>query len=229
MHYIVNIFIVLIKFGLSFFCLQAVVCVSLRNLLIKFFLNVVNMNRNLNILLALLVASIYCAQAQVLIGADREPHPGAILELESNTNHGLLLPKVNLTNIADWGLSGSTVEGMLVFNEAVTFTNGNGKGIYIWLNDAKWHLAAGIINTLEDIELSPSVTMPKYYIFTAFVPAIVGAQSYKWLIPTGILGSSNTNVISLVGINAGTYDIEVRAVNSQGVELSKTKSVIITN
>ncbi|MDR3219900.1 MAG: PKD domain-containing protein [Dysgonamonadaceae bacterium] len=178
--------------------------------------------------------SFYCVQAQVIIGANRTPHPGAILELESNDNYGFLLPKVSLTSIASWGLTGSAVEGMLVFNESVTFANGlNGKGIYIWLNDAKWHLAQGIFSdmplTLENIALSPSETIGKNKIFTASVPAIPGAQYYEWDIPTGLLGFSNTNVISLVGINAGAYTIRVKAINSQGTGTYQTKSVTVTN
>jgi hypothetical protein len=202
-------------------------------LLIKIFFNVIKMKRKLNILFALLVAGIYCAQAQVIIGADRVPHVGAMLELESNGNHGLLLPKVILANYAGWELTSNPlvdkVEGMLVFNPTGIFTDGlNGKGIYIWLND-KWRLAQGVFNmplTLGAIMVSG----PANNIYTASVAAIPGALSYEWLIPAGVLGFSNTNEIQLVKAATGTatYTIGVRAVNSSGAGSPQTISVSIT-
>jgi hypothetical protein len=191
------------------------------------------MRKKLQILFALLASSIYCVQAQVLIGANRSPHAGAVLELESNNNQGLLLPKVALTNVTVWGLSGSSVEGMLVFNENETFANGmSGKGVYVWLNDSKWHLKSEIFSappTPESITLSRSSTVGKNIIFTASIPTIPSALYYEWDIPGGILGFSNLNVISLVGVTAGAYTIRVRAFNSVGGGEYRTISVTISN
>jgi hypothetical protein len=177
----------------------------------------------LYVLFALSTTGIYCAQAQVTIGANTDPHTGAVLELISNGNRGFLLPKINLTTEAAWVLAGTAVEGMMVFNDAATL---DGKGIYVWLDDAKWHSAQNFSSAvapinLGSITLSPAgLSFNKNNVFTASVPASIDAASYEWEITGaagGILGSSNTNVISLVGITTGTYTIKVKAINSQGV------------
>jgi hypothetical protein len=196
---------------------------------------IIAMRKKIQILFALLALSFYCVQAQVLIGANKSPHEGAVLELESNGNQGLLLPKVSLTDVTIWGLSGSAVEGMLVFNENGIFTNGlGGKGIYVWLSDGKWHLKNEIFPVPPvpgTIMLTPSSSIKKNTLFTASVPTIPGVLYYEWVIPGGILGFSNTNVINLVGITANTnpYVIQVRAINSSGTGGYQIASVTISN
>src|ERR1700754_123332 len=72
-------------------------------------------------------------------GTSSLPNNAAILELESN-NKGLLLPRVALTTTTTWGLTGTAVIGMTVYNTSATINSSNpaspirpgGKGSYYW-------------------------------------------------------------------------------------------------
>jgi len=85
------------------------------------------------ILLFLIGLGTVNVKAQVAIGANTVPHPGAVLDLKS-TNQGLLLPRVALSDVAVFGLSGtaSTAVGMTVYNTNAGIVNGKGVGIYVW-------------------------------------------------------------------------------------------------
>ncbi|MDU1905370.1 MAG: hypothetical protein E6772_11350 [Dysgonomonas sp.] len=68
------------------------------------------------------LATFPLIQAQVTIGADKKPNPGAFLEFvenlaDSTSNRGLLLPRVRLNAIADATPLTNKVEGMLVYNK----------------------------------------------------------------------------------------------------------------
>ncbi len=97
------------------------------------------------ILISICVALIMVAtnlQSQVVIGKDKTPHTGAVLEVNNNsTNKGILLPKVSLTATETWGLTGTDAaeKGMVVFNtnKTISGTGANGEGMYYW-NGAKW-------------------------------------------------------------------------------------------
>jgi hypothetical protein len=160
-------------------------------------------------------------KAQVTIGADREPHAGAVLELVSHNAYGLLLPKLPLSNASDWGLGGSPVEGMTVYNEnASTSNNLKGKGIYVWI-EGLWRIANQIpcvsAPTLGAITLSNDKPA-KNIVFLAWVDPVEGSTQYVWeIVGSGLVGYSNTNVISLAGSVAGDFIIKVKAVNACGV------------
>ena len=79
--------------------------------------------------------------AQVMIGSASDPAPGAVLDLQSGGNKGLLMPRVILTSASVWApLSGSAVNGMTVFNTSTATTNGlEGTGMYVWINGS-WRL-----------------------------------------------------------------------------------------
>ncbi len=72
------------------------------------------------------------------------PNSAAVLELESN-NKGLLLYGISLTNTTVWGLAGTPVSGMIVYNtnSSISSTNGSypvipgGIGLYYY-NGAGW-------------------------------------------------------------------------------------------
>jgi len=82
-------------------------------------------------------------KAQVAIGANTVPHPGAVLDLKS-TNQGLLLPHVALSDVAVFGLAGTASQavGMMVYNTNASITNGNGVGVYVW-DGNNWKVSAG--------------------------------------------------------------------------------------
>jgi hypothetical protein len=170
-------------------------------------------------------------EAQVTIGADREPHPGAILELESNHTHGLLLPRLSLSNASTWGLGGNPVEGMTVYNEnASTANNLKGKGIYVWTEGA-WRIAgqmpcaaAPVVGAISLSNNTPS----KNVMFQAWVDPVEGAIQYVWeTVGTGMTGYSNTHVISLASSTAGNFVIKVKAVSACGVGNQVQKYVTI--
>ncbi len=97
------------------------------------------------ILISICVALIMVAtnlQSQVVIGKDKTPHTGSVLEVNNNsTNKGILLPKVSLTATGIWGLAGTDAaeKGMVVFNtnKTISGSGANGEGLYYW-NGAKW-------------------------------------------------------------------------------------------
>ncbi len=73
----------------------------------------------------ILLISTLTAQAQVKIGNNPTSiNGGSLLELES-TNKGLLMPRINLTNTTTWGLSGTAVAGMHVYNTNTGITSTN--------------------------------------------------------------------------------------------------------
>jgi len=82
-------------------------------------------------------------RAQVTIGANQAPDPSAVLDLQSNGNLGLLLPRVFLTDTLAATPLATRVKGMLVYN---TNTSADGKvaeGVYY--NDGRrwWPAGAG--------------------------------------------------------------------------------------
>ena len=94
-------------------------------------------------LLLLMGLGAASVKAQVTIGADTVPHPGAVLDLHSTTR-GLLLPHVALSDVAVFGLAGTASEavGMMVYNTNASITNGNGVGVYVW-DGNNWKVSAG--------------------------------------------------------------------------------------
>ncbi|GHV52640.1 hypothetical protein FACS1894181_15890 [Bacteroidia bacterium] len=182
------------------------------------------MKRFFLILFALVSLSALSVKAQVTIGADRPPHPGAVLELESNGRKGLLLSNVTLTKADNWSLGGSEVDGMMVYNESGSTTDGlKGKGIYVWTGH-KWNMThetpCSGAPVLSSITLSPASTLagfvPINTLFTCSVPQVAGVVSYEWILPPELKGQSNTNVISLAGIKTGYCEIRVKAINACG-------------
>ena len=60
------------------------------------------------------------------------------------------------------------------------------------------------------------------------VPAITGATSYIWTLPIGVIGSSNTNVISLTfGNNSATGNLKIKAHNDCGDGIEASLSITV--
>jgi hypothetical protein len=85
------------------------------------------------LMLALLVLGAASMNAQVTIGSDKEPHAGAVLDLQSD-NLGLKLPNVSLNDLTVFGLpvtetaTAADAKGMYIYN-----TNTDvGEGVYVW-------------------------------------------------------------------------------------------------
>jgi hypothetical protein len=93
---------------------------------------------------AILAATVQ-TQAQTKIGGTGAPDGSAMLEVTAGTgnNKGILLPRIALTNVTTWGLSGSTpVAGMFIYNTNATVTGGSGVGTYYW-DGTQWVKSAG--------------------------------------------------------------------------------------
>ncbi|GHT54683.1 hypothetical protein FACS189451_11730 [Bacteroidia bacterium] len=101
------------------------------------------MKKVLFLWLFLLILGTAGISAQVTIGANEEPHPGAVLDLKSY-DKGLLLPNVYLIDANVFQLSPdreSEAVGMMVYNISDVTLNGRGTGVYVW-NGTKWMFVA---------------------------------------------------------------------------------------
>ena len=124
------------------------------------------------------------AKAQVTIGENAAPTPGAVLDLRSNDKLGLLMPQVALTSATVWApVTGAAVEGMTVFNTSTSTANGlDGKGIYTWM-DSKWVKAGGGsgsgsgMTTNVIIQNLVANYSPAASVFSAFETFIIGVGS----------------------------------------------------
>lgn len=86
------------------------------------------------------------------------PHTGSILELNS-TNQGLLLTRVSLASTTSWGLSGTPIEGMKVYNTNQSIIGSStapkllsGKGVYYW-SDSKWVAVGEVDNPTRIVRI----------------------------------------------------------------------------
>jgi len=97
--------------------------------------------------------SISTLKAQVTIGANVEPDPSAVLDLQSNGNMGLLLPRVILTDTLVATPLKAHVQGMLVYN---TTPSDDGKVVEgIYYNDGRrwWQANIGAENVISQPQI----------------------------------------------------------------------------
>ena len=125
------------------------------------------MRKKLSLLFAVLVAAVMCVNAQVTIGADKEPHAGAVLDLKS-TNKGLLLPNVSLQGVNDWSLDGTSVDGMIVYNTGGALL----PGVYIWITNQWVPMNGGATSaaTLQSIRIDSNPAKTIYNVGESFDP-----------------------------------------------------------
>lgn len=94
-----------------------------------------NMKTRITTIVLILLMGYVKAQS-VGIGT-ATPDASTKLEIE-DTQRGVLMPRVSLSNVNTFGLAGNTqTEGILVYNSNASITGGTGKGFYYW-NSAKW-------------------------------------------------------------------------------------------
>jgi hypothetical protein len=171
-------------------------------------------------------ANVY---AQVTIGANREPHPGAVLDLQSGSK-GLKLPVVAIDDVKAFQLSddGSEAVGMIVYNSKTNTIDGAGTGIYVW-DGSKWMIVSSPIFTTR-IEVTSEKESADYgepVQFTATVfPAIATDRNYIWsVIPEG------SGEIDSDGLFTSTLDvmgnITVRATALDGSGIYGEKQIAI--
>ena len=93
----------------------------------------------------LLQAFVIIGFGQTKIGNNPQNiHPGAIMELESNSK-GILVPRIILNDVLLWTLDGNPIEGMLIYNDSGVLVS----GFYYWSNEhARW---VKILNNVEQL------------------------------------------------------------------------------
>jgi hypothetical protein len=185
-------------------------------------------------------------QAQVAIGRINGVDTGAALELVSNTagKGGMLLPKVVLPDARVWapveGITTDEIEGMVVYNTNNTTANNlKGIGAYVWIENRWIPFVAKNCATPPTPASLAAITILTTSIkskeaFVASIDPVPGATSYEWELTTlsgggTLIGNSNTNFISLIGITAGTYKIRVQAKNACGASALIEKDITVTN
>ena len=112
------------------------------------YFNLKNELKMKKIFVALVLLASFSASAQIKIGDNPTVlNPGALLELQSDTgNKGLKFPEVALTSTTVWGLAGTQVRGMTVYNTAAT--GDVTPGLYTTNNSFVWvknEAAAGTV------------------------------------------------------------------------------------
>jgi len=89
------------------------------------------------------LTSVMTLQAQVTIGQNVEPDKNAVLELRSNGNRGLLLPRVVLTDtVAVAPLAAPVPAGMMVYNTTASADGKVSEGVYFY-DGRRWWLTNG--------------------------------------------------------------------------------------
>jgi hypothetical protein len=181
------------------------------------------MRKKILVLSALALVLSANLRAQVTIGDLTPPKAGALLDLNSTTQGGLLLSNVDLpdlnlipantfVNISTAQDSNPELAGMIVYN---TYEP-TGIGIHIW--DGEDWIKPCAPPAPEEIIFSETNICGSGVTFTAKIDSIKGATNYVWTLPAGLTGTSNDTIITITGV-AGTYlagSITIRAENSCG-------------
>jgi hypothetical protein len=183
------------------------------------------MKKMMLLMLTLLIWSAASMKAQVAIGSDKNPHSGAVLDLQSTTQ-GLKLPNVALDNdLTVFKLpvtAPSTKEdakGMYVYNTNPAI----GEGVYVW-DGYQWILVKGSIGEkpVEYIVISPvggsMIVRPgsKLQLNAEVLPLDASNQTLVWSIDNRTGTGSIVNTGSFTGGAEGI--VTVRAVAQNGVE-----------
>jgi hypothetical protein len=195
------------------------------------------MKKNFYLALTLIVLSAAGANAQVTIGSLDNPHPGAVLDLHSNTQ-GILLPTVSLNDVSVFQLAADTTRatGMTVYNTNPAI----GTGICVW--DGKQWKQAGASAGCSDIPETPGImtlstsSVTRDETFTAGVEQVTG-ETYTWHTATGltVTAGAGTHEVTIRADNTGNYpagSIWVVANNDCGSSLefsASTETVTVTS
>ena len=176
-----------------------------------------NKNKQLWMTAVLLVVALFSSslKAQVNIGSTNPPQPFSVLELTAK-DRGLRLPLLSTNErdaITTPEFKGKErAKGLMIFNTDTKCVN-------VW-NGTDWieqcaeppcvaPAAPGAMTvTAATLVLSDSVVKLNGT-FTASVPAVTGATSYTWTLPTGLSAASLTTTspsITITGTTNGLYD-----------------------
>jgi uncharacterized protein (TIGR02145 family) len=191
-----------------------------------------NMKRMIFLMLALLMLSIASMNAQVTIGSTEDPHPGAVLDLQSS-NKGLKLPTVSLDDVTEFKLSdkpadAASATGMMIYNDNEAAVGGSGKGIYVW--EGQWIFAgksAPVENPVTGIEISSeegaaAVDANSTLKLTATVePENASNPTLNWTVIYNPATTAGTAVIDQTGLvtalRPGNVTVRASATDGSGV------------
>jgi hypothetical protein len=176
------------------------------------------------VLFAVLMLTAGVMQSQVKIGDNSDPTKGAVLDLNGTYKGGLLLPKVEITNMAqipatfsDYSsVTPTNLEGLLVWN---TYTGK--EGVYRW-NGTQWNpLTVGCSAAPSATSISGfSATYANNAEITVTCTATTtGVTFYLWTVPAGlsIVSGNGTSQITLkvtTGVNYKGSDIKCTVINA---------------
>jgi hypothetical protein len=173
------------------------------------------------LVLTLMVLSAASVNAQVTIGANEDPHSGAVLDLKSTTQ-GLKLPTVSIGSLTTFGLpvtapsTAANAKGMFVYNTNTT----TGEGIYFW-DGSRWILVKENVGvkpvtgiTISAAGARDSLVWGNTLQLTATItPTDASNKIVTWGIAQGVdYASVNTNGL-VTGLSAGRAIISAIASN----------------
>ena len=185
-------------------------------------------------MLALFLLSATNVHAQVTIGSEFDPHPGAALDIQSIK--GLLLPTVAIFDTKQFQLAADsekdTAVGMLVYNTNENITDGQGAGLYVW-DGTKW-LFAGLSGPVATpvlmISVSPSGTSIMSGQTQPFSANVIPSNATNSNVSWSVLPGTGSGTITSTGLfTAGTAGtVTVRATATDGNNVYGEQSVTVT-
>jgi uncharacterized protein (TIGR02145 family) len=189
------------------------------------------------LMLTLIVLGATSVNAQVTIGADANPHPGAVLDLQSNL--GLKLPTVELDDVAVFQLPGTAEDavGMMIYNNSDATIGGNGKGVYVW--DGKW-LFSGKSAPVEVPVTKIKITSPndakivlsgsKLQLTATVEPTTASNKTLSWTIVYASDASAGSATIDatgkITGVKPGNVTARASATDGSGAYTNFTFVVL---
>lgn len=168
-------------------------------------------------------------KAQVTIGSNTEPNTNAVLDLISNSNKGLLLPRVALTATNNPSPTSAHTAGMTVYNTATTsvntgydvspgfYYNDGTKWVQLPLGYTKWFYMPSVSFDTSTTGTGRSKDLYSLYYTQFHAPSVksTGAPTSVPFIPAATdmyyyITSYDTSVFANISINASgamTYDV----------------------
>lgn len=169
-------------------------------------------------MLTLIILGAASMNAQVTIGNENDPMPGAVLDLQTTDNLGLLLPKIALTDVKVWApVDGDEVPGMIVYTDGI---GGVQEGVYVWTT--QWDLLTS--STVSGTITVDGVTLNKNTLFLAvggketLVPTIYPADASNKFVTwsssdPAVATVSSTGLVTLVSDGTATITVTTASGN----------------
>lgn len=169
-----------------------------------------------NLLISFLWANQLFAQSVGVNTTGSSPDASAMFDVES-TNKGFLIPRVNLTDVNTFGLSGSSsTESIFLYNTNAAVTGGVGKGFYYWTGTVWSPLGNPTLNSLPNGQIwlgnasnLPTANNPNNAFVFENALTETGANTVRWggslMQNTTITGGNFNTTYSLSG--TGSFSV----------------------